>query len=72
MVVPDNVPTTEERIGLGADAKKRLLKAEFTGHVISGLPIIDYECCGYCKWKNPHAHTLAFPPSVVGAGPFCT
>lgn len=70
MVVPYDDPTKEERIGLGADAKKWLLKAKFTGCVISGLLGVDYGCCGYCKWKDAHAHTLAFPP-LVGAAPLC-
>ena len=66
------VPAKEEWIGLEANAKKWLLKAEFTGYVISGLQSVDYGCCGYCKWKNPHAHNLAFLPSLVGAAPLCT
>ena len=69
-VVPNDVPAKEERIGLGADAMKWLLKEEFTGHVISGLLSVDYGCCGYDKWKNPHAcKYLSLPPSLVGTAP---
>lgn len=70
MVVQGNVKKKEYR--LGAVLKKWLLKAEFTGPDASGLGNVDFGYCGYCQWKNPHAHTSAISVSPVGAAPLST